>query len=138
MDHFSGSFQKSDCIRFLLDAGIDANVFDRFGNTPLVILAKGKLESLDIDCIKVLLDAGAHIDLANEKGFSALNILKRRQTENYSEISPLINRVLPLKCCCANVICQNEISFERLSLSNSLLLVAIQIFLPFRFPIVFL
>ena len=95
----SSSFQKSDCIRFLLDAGVDENACDKFGNTPLVILGKGELESIDIECIKMLLDAGGHMDLANEEGFSALNILKRRQSEN-SEIFPLINRVQPLMCCC--------------------------------------
>ena len=62
---------------------------------------------------KLFLDAGAHIDLANEEGFSALNILKHRQTENYSGIFPLINRVLSLKCCCANILRQNKISFEK-------------------------
>ena len=111
--YFSSSFQKSDSIRFLLDAGVDPNTVD-FLNTPLLILAKTKLESIDIECIKVLLHGGAHIDLVNKKGFSALNILKHRQTENYSEIFPLVNRVLPLKCFCANVIRKNGIRFERL------------------------
>ena len=81
-------------------------------------MAKEILESATLKCVKVLFDAGAHIDLANEKEFSALNILKRRETENCSDIFPLINRVLPLKCCFANVIRQKQIPFETLSHSE--------------------
>ena len=115
--HFSNSFQKSDCIRFLLDAKVDPNAVDEWGNTPLFILTNER-PAIDIKCIEIMLDAGAHIDLALEKGynarFSALRILKSRLNENYSEIFPLINSVRPLNCLCANVIRKNKIPFGKL------------------------
>ena len=107
--HLSSSFQKSDCIRFLLGVGIDRNAVDEIGDTPLIIARERPV--MDIKCIKIMLDAGAHIDLANEKNFSALNILKSRLNENYFEIFPLINSVRPLQCRCASVIRQNQIFF---------------------------
>ena len=122
-EYFMNPFLKSDCIRLLLDAGVDPNVVDESGDTPLVILAN-ESPVINIKCIKMMLDAGAHIDQANssidfnfnQRRDSALEILKMRLRTNYSAIFPLINVVLPLKCLCANVIRQNRIRipFEKL------------------------
>ena len=120
-EYFMNPFLKSDCIRLLLDAGVDPNVVDESGDTPLVILANERLK-INIKCIKMMLDAGTHIDQANssidfnfnQRRDSALEILKSRLHANYSGIFPLINVVLPLKCLCANVIRQNRIPFEKL------------------------
>ena len=48
-------FLKSDCIRLLLDAGVDPNVVDESGDTPLVILAN-ESPVINIKCIKMMLD----------------------------------------------------------------------------------
>ena len=103
--YFSSSFQG---------AGFDPNAVDEYyGNTPHVILARDR-PAIDIICTKIMLDAGAHIYHPNKNKLSVLIILQSRLKENYSEISPLIYSVRPLKCLCANVIRQNKIPFENL------------------------
>ena len=58
-------------MRLLLDRGANANSQDRFGNTPLHLVASGSTE-----IVRLLLDCGARVDLKNDEGKTPPEVMK--------------------------------------------------------------
>lgn len=60
-------------IQMLISAGLDVNVRDANGNTPLLMAADHLLYTAKV--FKVLLDAGAEVNVRNEEGDTALHMI---------------------------------------------------------------
>ncbi len=110
-----------DIIEMFLEAGANPNAVDLNGNTPLHVLAMNL--NADVEdtrkAAKLLLDSGCHFDQVNNYGFTALTLLRKIQSDDgyapnaNAYPSPFFEHVvLPLSCCCAQVIIKNQIPFE--------------------------
>ena len=73
-------------IKALLDAGVNPNVRDGDGSTPLhwAVITGG------LAAIKVLLDASANPNTKDESGMTPLHVAARRVTDNSAVIEALL------------------------------------------------
>jgi hypothetical protein len=110
----------NDVIQLLLELGADPNATDEDGNTALHLLAKNQWTHFDTNAARILMDFGGHLDHANKFGTTVTERLKYRmrclirQGSFDASLQALINRVLPLSCCSARVIRQNQIDIRAL------------------------
>ena len=58
----------SHCLHLLLETGVDVNIRDISGSTPLIRAAQNR----DVDCMETLLTAGVDVNRSNERGETAL------------------------------------------------------------------
>jgi ankyrin repeat protein len=69
-------------IRLLISNGIDVNLPDDLGYTPLMILAIQIPTEVQSDIFNELITAGANVNMTNSTGKTALNYAARKQNEN--------------------------------------------------------
>jgi len=65
---YAANFGNLDIVKMLLTKGVNINIQDKTGNSPLMLAARNGYETVT----KHLLDQGAEVNLINEKGYSAL------------------------------------------------------------------
>lgn len=110
-------------VKLILKLGADPNVIDKYGQTPLRVLAGN--EQLDsgvrVPLFQALVDAGGHLDFIDYNDTTVISALKKNidqsQLNDRSFIAhpyfrSLIKTVLPLSCYCARVIRRNKIPFN--------------------------
>lgn len=73
------STKDTKALKLLLKNGADANLFNRFGDTPLF----QALMSENIEAFEILLSYGANVELDNSSGHSVLEYIGH--TEDNSE-----------------------------------------------------
>ena len=74
--HSASLYGRFDIVRLLLDHGATANSEDRFGRTPLHLVAEGEqnLEQDRVRAAQLLLDRGADVNAQDEDGATPLHL----------------------------------------------------------------
>ena len=74
--HSASLYGRLDIVRFLLDHGATSNSEDKFGRTPLHLVAKGEynLEQDRVRTAQLLLDRGADVNAQTENGATPLHL----------------------------------------------------------------
>lgn len=76
--HFAVQSNTYDVVKVLLDKGANADIQDKFGNTPLF---KSVTENTDLKITQALIHSGADIDIKNVFGYSPLHFIKKKLPE---------------------------------------------------------
>jgi ankyrin repeat protein len=85
-----------DIVKFLLDLGVDPNVQNKYGETPLVyILRTPSIDffgsrSLDPNLIKLLITYGADPRIPDQRGRDAFEILRLQEFDNSEELLDIL------------------------------------------------
>ena len=66
-------YEKPDMVEFLIDNGVEGNVKDKEGNTPLIKACYGN----NISIIRKLLKAGAKVNVKNNKGETPIIVVAK-------------------------------------------------------------
>ncbi len=66
-------YEKPDMVEFLIDNGVEVNVKDKEGNTPLIKACNGN----NISIIRKLLKAGAKVNVKNNKGETPIIVVAK-------------------------------------------------------------
>ena len=75
-------YKLTNIITLLISNGIDVNLPDNLGYTPLMILAIQIPTEFQTEIFNELITAGANVNMINTAGKTALNYAARRQNEN--------------------------------------------------------
>ena len=85
--------QMKDVLRFLVQNGVDVNMKDKAGYTPLMdTVSQNDITKIKLDYIKELIALGADVNAKNNDGQTALDVFKNQgfiKDETYQEIVDL-------------------------------------------------
>ena len=124
--HFTCKCQKisANLVRLLLEVKANHNALDRYGRTPLHIVAVNWDSRANVvEVANLLMDAGCHLNQKDKNGKTALQLFqemhRRLSAEGLLETAPNLEDlihpvVLPLTCYCAQSIRKHKIPFKTL------------------------
>ena len=113
-----------DLVRLLLEVKANHNALDRYGRTPLHIVAVNWDSRANVvEVANLLMDAGCHLNQKDKNGKTALQLFQemhcRVSAEGLLDTAPNLEDlihpvVLPLTCYCAQSIRKHKIPFKTL------------------------
>jgi ankyrin repeat protein len=87
--HWAAEYNNNTIASELIEKGVDVNLKDDEGETPLIITAMSNNDSYDI--ADLLIQAGADIDIVSDEGYTALICACENKHEDIAEL--LIERI---------------------------------------------
>jgi ankyrin repeat protein len=69
--HTAATSGEVNCIKLFLEAGLDPNLQDYYGNNCMMVAA---MKQNKVDCVQAFLDAGVDPNVKNEEGYRALDL----------------------------------------------------------------
>jgi Fem-1 family protein b len=91
----------------LLKCGGTVNAFDAVRNTPLHVIASNNF-AYNESILNLLCDVGAHIDIVNALGQTPIDLATNLDTKRLLKS----RMTLSLKCLCARLIQEKNVSFQ--------------------------
>ena len=113
-----------DLVRLLLEVKANHNALDRYGRTPMHIVANNLNSPANVvEVADLLMDAGCHLNQKDIRGVTSLQLFRQMYRRLFAEglldtvpnLEDLThNVVLPLTCYCAQSIRKHKIPFKQI------------------------
>ena len=91
----------------LLQCGVDPNITDQLGNTPLHVFV-ATFSNIDLRILDLLFSYHAHLDQANQYGMTPMDYANQAAVEKWF----FMKKPFSLKCLCSQMIRKEKIPFH--------------------------